>query len=397
MSLASTKRYPVPPNHTVTPPSDSAPLRVLHVINGDHYAGAERVQDLLALGLPSEGFEVGWACVKPRRFPKARKAQHVPLVECPMGNKFDLRPAWQVAALVQGGGYELIHTHSPRAALVGRLAATWTGVPLVHHVHGQTAVEVGRQWNYRLSAWVERRALHGADAVIAVSESARNYLSRENFVAQRLQVVPNGVPCRGPLSNRSRPTTHWTIGMIALFRPRKGAEDLLHAVACLRGEGHDVRLRCVGSFESDPYETTLRELSDELGISQAVEWPGFSTDVAGQLARMDLLALPSVLCEGLPMVVIEAMAAGVPVLGTRVDGITDVIRDRETGLLAQPGDPHDLARVLHGVVTGQVDWHALRENAHRRQAEVYSDRQMAHGVAEVYRAVLAGRTASQAA
>src|SRR5262245_9685216 len=107
-------------------------VRVLHLINGEHYAGAERVQDLLAESLPSQGFEVAFACVKPVKFPKARRSQDAPLYTVPMQSKFDLRPARQLAALIRGQCFELIHTHTPRTAMVGRLASLWTGVPMVH-------------------------------------------------------------------------------------------------------------------------------------------------------------------------------------------------------------------------------------------------------------------------
>lgn len=365
----------------------SSAARVLHVVNGEHYAGAERVQDLLAARLPDCGFEVGWACVKPARFPQLRQAQHVPLVEVPMRGKFDLRPAWQLAQRIRREGYRLVHTHSPRAALIGRAAAAWSGVPLVHHVHGQTAVEVDRSWNFRVSAAVERFVLRGADAAIAVSPSAAAYLAEQGFAPRRIVVAPNGVPSQGELTRRCRPGERWTIGMVAMFRPRKGAEDLLRAVAQLRRGGHDVLLRAVGGFEDAPYEAALRDLALRLGIGRAVTWTGFSRDVSAELRQMDVLALPSVLCEGMPMVVLEAMAAGVPVIGTKVAGITDVIRDRQTGLLVDPGDPIDLARAVARLISGDVDWHILRRLAHREHAERYSDIRMAENVAAVYRDV----------
>ena len=86
-----------------------------------------------------------------------------------------------------------------------------------------------------------------------------------------------------------------------------------------------------------------------LKLDDAIEWTGFTSDVRSQLARMDLFVLPSLFGEGLPMVVLEAMAAGVPIVGTRVEGVPEAIRDGEDGLLAEPSDPIDLARVLAGV------------------------------------------------
>src|SRR5947199_9899838 len=81
-----------PPTVTGTRPIEREVVRVLHLINGEHYAGAERVQDLLALCLPEQGFEIAFACVKPVKFPSARQSQNAQLFTLPMRSKFDLRP-----------------------------------------------------------------------------------------------------------------------------------------------------------------------------------------------------------------------------------------------------------------------------------------------------------------
>ena len=128
-----------------------AALRVLHVINGEHFAGAERVQDLLALRLPDYGVNVSFACVKPDRFPAARRSQSTPLFE--LSNALAVRSAGSLATGPidsRSENFDLIHTHTPRSALVGSIAARLTGVPLVHHVHGQTVSEVGRSLRSRL-------------------------------------------------------------------------------------------------------------------------------------------------------------------------------------------------------------------------------------------------------
>ena len=103
---------------------------------------------------------------------------------------------------------------------------------------------------------------------------------------------------------------------------------------------------------------------------------------------MDLLVLPSLFGEGLPMVVLEAMAAGVPVIASRVEGIPEAIRDGQDGLICPPGDPRELAAAIGRFVAREVDWQQVRATAHRRQAERFSDRSMAQGVADVYRRVL---------
>ena len=363
-------------------------VRVLHVINGEHYSGAERVQDLLALGLPEFGFEVGFACLKPGRFAAMRVAQQAPIFDVPMGSRFDLRPVRRLAAVIRREGYSLVHTHTPRAALVGRLAAALADVPLVHHVHSPTASDSTRGRRDRFNAWIERRSVKGAAGVVAVSQSLATYAREQGIADSRLTVVPNGVPTRGPLAARPAPAKTWTLGTVALFRPRKGLEIVLQSLALLRTAGVDVRLRAVGSFETDEYRRAIDEVVEQLAIGEAIDWVGFTRDVPAELAKIDLFVLPSLFGEGLPMVILEAMAAGVPVVATRVEGVPEALRDGVDGLVADPADAADLARAIGRFVRGEVDWSRLRKSAHRRQAEMFSDRSMARGVAEVYRRVL---------
>jgi glycosyltransferase involved in cell wall biosynthesis len=88
------------------------------------------------------------------------------------------------------------------------------------------------------------------------------------------------------------------------------------------------------------------------------------------------------------MVVLEAMAAGVPIVASRVDGVTDALGHDGAGVLVPPGNPQELAQAIAAVLRGTTDWYALRQTAHRRQAERFSDHSMAQGVASVYRRVL---------
>jgi len=364
-------------------------IRVLHVINGEHYAGAERVQDLLGGELPELGFEVGLVCLKPDRFPKMRVNSDVPLYEIPMRGRLDLRPIGRLVRIVRRGGYKLLHAHTARSVFVAGPVSLITGVPLVYHVHSPAARDSTHRWRNRTGALIERIAVLLASAVIAVSQSLGKYVLERGGSEDKVFVVANGVRCREPRSVRPRGQREWTLGTVALFRPRKGVEVLLEAVALLRSQGVPVRLRAVGPFETPGYEQQVKNQAAALGLAGAVDWVGFTRDVDAELARMDLFVLPSLFGEGLPMVILEAMAAGVPVVATRVEGIPEAIREGWDGLIAEPGDPGSLAQAIGNVVRGEVDWFVLRGRALRRHAQMFSERRMAEGVAEVYRRVLA--------
>ena len=373
---------PQPPVETV---------RVLHVINGEHYSGAERVQDLLGLRLGEFGFDVGFTCLKLGRFAALRQARDVEMFDAPMRSRFDVRPVLALIRIVRKHDYQIIHTHTARSALVGAVAAAICRVPHVHHVHSPTSLDTTRWFTNRVNMAIEKLSLRRADGVIAVSQSLGKYASAHRLGGGILQVVPNGVPTQGLLRNRAVPTGTWTIGSVALFRPRKGLEVLLEALAKLRKQGLHLRLRAVGTFETTAYEIQIKALADRLGLTSAIDWVGFTRDVSGELAKMDLFVLPSLFGEGLPMVILEAMAAGVPIVATRVEGAPEAIRDTIDGLLTEPNNADDLAARIADVVDGRIDWQSLRQNAHERQAERFSDRSMAEGVADVYRRVLESR------
>lgn len=364
-------------------------VRVLHVINGEHYSGAERVQDLLAQELPGFGFEVTFACLKPERFPHSRKTQGAALHELPMRGPIDPRCEERLVELVRTEGFALVHAHTPRSLFVGSHAARRAGVPLVYHVHSPTARDSTRWLKNLISARVERRCLRGAARLIAVSPSLRQFMYDQGYAADRVAYVPNGVP---PLavSPRCRPTGEWTLGTAALFRPRKGVEVFVEALAALRSRGLGVRARAVGPFETPAYEREVKALAKRLGVEKAITWTGFVEDVPAELEQIDLFVLSSLFGEGLPMVVLEAMSAGVPVVASHVEGVPVAIRHREDGLLCEPGSVSQLALAIEELVEGhgELDYAAMSRNAQQRHAEHFSARAMAGEVAQVYREVL---------
>ncbi len=363
--------------------------KVLHLVNGEHFAGAERVQDLLALALPSQGFQVEFATLLAGRFAQARHSRQVPLHFMPMGSKFDFRPAFRLAKLLKQGNFCCLHTHTPRTVMVGSLAAALACVPLVHHLHGQTATEVRGSWKTRFYARLEKRCFARARKVIAVSETSRQYLLRLGVPASQVAVVPNGVPSPTTLSQRAAPSQSWNLGTVGLFRPRKGLETLLEALALLKSRSIQLHWQGIGPFETPAYEAEILRTVDRLHLADCVDWTGFCADVPAALAGLDLFVFPSILPEGMPMVVLEAMGAGVPVLASKVDGVTDILRHDQTAWLVPPADPQALATQLASVIAGQADWQRIRAAAYTLQRQQYSDTSVAAGVAAVYDEILA--------
>jgi glycosyltransferase involved in cell wall biosynthesis len=305
-----------------------------------------------------------------------------------MTSRIDVRVARELSEIIREEGFSLVHAHTPRSALIGRLAAWFAKVPMIYHVHSPTSQDTTRGWQNRVNSWTERASLYKAAQLIAVSNSLGRHMRLQGYRPELISVVPNGVPMSTRRRDAVPPSGTWHIGTVALFRPRKGLEILLESIALIRDQGVSVRLRAVGPFETPDYEAEIHWHVERLGLRHEIDWVGFTHDVTYELTQMDLFVLPSLFGEGLPMVVLEAMAAGVPVVGTRVEGVPEAIDDGVNGVIATPGDAADLAHSIMRIVERELDWHTLRERAIRTHAEQFSDERMAQGVAAVYDRVL---------
>jgi len=162
----------------------------------------------------------------------------------------------------------------------------------------------------------------------------------------------------------------------------------MEAVQRLRSANHDVVLRCIGPFETPEYEQSVHRLAAKLDMGNGLEFVGFTKDIPTALAQLDAMVLPSLYGEGLPMVVLEAMAAGLPVVATRVEGTPEAVRHGVEGLLAEPNNVDSLSESLCELISGKLEWLQLSQAAIRRHAEVFSATAMARGTAAVYRQVI---------
>jgi phosphatidyl-myo-inositol alpha-mannosyltransferase len=376
------------PRSSSTSAFDSAKC-VLQLINGEHYAGAERVQDLLALRLPDEGIQPAFACLKPDRFDKMRQSVDTPLFEVPMRSRADIRAAWRIASLVRRHSFDVLHTHGARALFIGSIAAELSGVPLIHHVHGNTSSEVRGRRFARLNALTERMLLSRAQRVIAVSQSVSAYLKRAGVQSEKIALIPNGVPSQKSGFETRPEQSPPALGFVGLLRPRKGLEVLLEAARLLQVRGNQFKLRIVGRFEESGYERQILSLAEELGLSTLIEWRGFRREVDLELDRMSLLVFPSILPEGMPMVLLEAMAAGVPIVASDIEGVRGLLIHEQHALLILPDHASALADSIERLINDVVLRKRLRGAAFDLQNTKYSAKSMAGAVAEVYRQVVA--------
>jgi len=361
----------------------------LHLINGEHFSGAERVQQLLGNRLPGFGVAAHFACLKPGKFPSLCGLESDRVREIEMKSRFDLSIVRRIADYARETQADILHAHTPRTAMIASLVAKRCNLPWIYHVHSPTARDSTRALVNRVNAWVEAYSLRNSDHIITVSKSLRHEMLSRGYSRHKITAVANGVAEQPPIDPIVRiGQKEWKLGMVALVRPRKGIEVLLEALSNLNRERNRITLEVIGGFETQEYENAIRGLVQKLNLAETVHFRGFTKDVPAVMRTLDAMVLPSLFGEGMPMVVLEAMACGVPVIATQVEGTPEVIRHGQEGLLARPRDAVSLSQAIQAFVSDRLAWTKMSYQAVQRHRQGYSDIKMAERTARVYRKLL---------
>jgi glycosyltransferase involved in cell wall biosynthesis len=290
------------------------------------------------------------------------------------------------------GRVDLVHVHVSAGASLARKSlgigiARATGVPVVLHVHGGSGFHDGRASSSllgRLEQRMIRWALESSDAVVALTAGWERSLATRGRL-RGLYVIPSAPELAVPVEVTSSGPKRLVLFLGHLYRD-KGIYDLLDAFAILRQTRPGLRLVLAGE---GPEGHGLRVEASRLGLNAAVELPGWvSPSVKAELLGSAVcLVLPSY-HEGLPLVVLEAMVAGVPVVATRVGGVPDIVKDGRDALLVPPHDVDALAAALARVLDDAKLAARLSDAAQRRALAEYTPDALAERVGALYRKVL---------
>jgi glycosyltransferase involved in cell wall biosynthesis len=260
----------------------------------------------------------------------------------------DLGMGWRLIRLVRTFRPDIIHAFLPPANVAGGLVSAWCGVP--HLVLSCRDLGVSRRWHY---ATAERLVAGLADAVTCCSDAVRRTAGdRFGGAENRYETLYNGVSMgrfqgQAPLAAAAMGLygEGMLIGTVCrLEEPTKGLSVLLKAMALLKAthKNHPFRLLIVGD---GPAKAELQRVCAQLEIEQVVTFAGERSDVERILPLLDLFVLPS-LSEGFGIAIVEAMAAGLPVVASDVGGIPEIVLHGLTGLLVPPGNPEALAQAI---------------------------------------------------
>ncbi|MCL4441909.1 MAG: glycosyltransferase, partial [Firmicutes bacterium] len=296
------------------------PMKVLHVIGGGEFGGAEQHLLTLIKHMDKSDFELHIACLFAEPLASLARSEGLRVHVLPMKSKLDLKPIGSIASLIKREGFHIVHTHGVRANLIGRLAAKIAGTGLVvTTVHSVLAFDY-QKWSDRWINRVSENTTRGVtERFITVCDMLAGQLVSEGVPRDKVITIHNGLeiekynpgisgsPIREEIGIAGDAVL---IGIVARLHPVKGHIYLLEALARSVKKFPGLMLLIVGT---GPDRAMLEETAGSLGVDKNVIFTGFRKDIPEILAALDFLVLPS-LSEGLSLTVIEGMAMKKPVL-----------------------------------------------------------------------------------
>lgn len=372
-------------------------MKVLHVIDSGGLYGAEVMLLSLMLAQREIGVQpllvsIGTSEVgdKPVELRAAELGLAVSALRMKAG--FNLAGARAIFRLAAEEDFDLLHSHGYKGnILLGLLPLWWRKKPLVTTLHGWT-------WSGKLNRMMfyeslDAISLRFVDHVVLVNSLMDAHPRLKGIAAEQRSVIDNGIDLMAADDRIAEPPPpgiaefvrhRYTVVAVGRFSPEKGFSLLLEAIALLVNQGLDLQLLLLGEGRQ---RDTLAALAQELNIAWRVRMPGHVANVSACLAACQLFVMPS-LTEGLPMALLEAMHAGIPIVASQVGGIPCALQDGECGMLIQAGDLEDLKEAIRVAYENPVSLVELARAAQNRLKSKYTSQAMANNYAVLYQSLV---------
>ena len=362
--------------------------RILHVIPTLDRSGAEKQLVLLAKGLPRDEFDVH-VCALTRGGPLAAELQQagIPLSFIEKQWKFDPPAWWRLRRHIGALKPDLVQTWLFAANAYGRTAARSAGVN--HLLASERCVDSWKTWQHLA---LDRYLANHSDAILVNSRGVREFYRRQGIPGEKLRLIHNGIG-PAPASSTTReqllgelnlPAGTRLVAAVGRLWPQKRLKDLIWATDLLQVIRDDVHLLVIGE---GPQREALERYARLCHVAQRVHFLGTRHDVPRLMPHFDVLWLASSF-EGLPNVVMEAMAAGVPVVASDIAGNRELVVHDRTGYLAPVGDRAGFARFANKILEDRALQERLGCAGRQRIGAEFTVEAMVAGHAAVYRELL---------
>jgi glycosyltransferase involved in cell wall biosynthesis len=380
----------------------STPTRILKFLTMFAVGGTERQFVYLAKSLDRSRFDIRVGCLsREGEFLKDIEAINIPVSEYTIKSLYSPRMLyrqWDFARDLRHQGIRLVHAYGFYPNVFSIPAARAAGCITIASVR-DTGVFTSQ---VKLKTVTQKLACQLADCVVANSSAVRDWLISIGIAENHIRVIPNGITLSG---RPGRPTafpirrelgideTAPLVTVISRLNPAKGVDYFLKAIVTVAQQFPDARFLIVGGSYFDPaYKPSLEKLSAELGLQNRVAFTGERNDVPAILQESNISVLPS-LSEGFSNSLLEAMAAGLPVIATNVGGNPEIVRDGETGFLVPARDPKALSEAIGRILRSPELGIRFGQAGYERVARNFSLASTVRQTEELYTHLLGERTA----
>ncbi len=362
-------------------------FRILHITHSLNVGGLERVVVDLASSFRNKGHAVGICCLDSKD-PLGKKAEQAGVRVYALDKKPGL--AWnlplKITAIIKAEGYNVIHTHNEAGLLYGVPAALCSKANnIVHTEHGKEPEYDTK----RFLKIAERILLKKTKRIVTVSEDLRRKMAATGVDLSRVNVIPNGIDIdefwKPDVRDGKRRALGFSendivIGHIARLVPLKNQKFLIALFKGLFNENPTLKLVIVGD---GPLNNELRSYARDIGLAKSIIFLGQRSDIAELLSSFDLFVLPS-LTEGISITLIEAMAAGIPVIASDVGGNPELIQNGKTGLLVPLDSREKWHKTIQGLLADSTKRKTMAERAKTHVHERFSLKAMIDSYCKIY-------------
>jgi len=362
-------------------------VRVLHLINDLSAGGAQSGLFYLLKNSQIIPDFTGEVCVihQAGEFGEKLRAAGVRIHEFGLHNRFSPSIAFRLHRLIKTGGYHIIHVHLFPGLYWGAcLAWMFPGCRWVYTEHSIWNKRRGFSW----ARWLEGRVYRQYDRIVTISVSARqSLLTWQPCLKDRISIIPNGVELSMFEVSKAQADS-----MRVKLDVDSDTKVIFYAGRLVKEKGVDVLLKAAASFGNfnwrlflagdGPEMAHLKTLCFNLGLGDKVNFLGWRVDIPELMAASDLVVLPS-RWEGLPLSLLEAMAAGKPVVACDVGGVSEVIRDNEEGFLVAPENPEAIKEAITKIILDPCLAQSMGD-AGRQRVKDYSVPEVARQLHSLY-------------
>jgi glycosyltransferase involved in cell wall biosynthesis len=374
-------------------------MKSLHMVCGGSWGGGPAIVLAITKALIERG-DIVWVVTANKE--QTRRFEEAGATVFELGHWIyqihprDLLTFVQLFLLCRRERFDLVTTHTSKGGFIGRLAAELAGAPhIVHHAHGFAFRETQGHWTRRFYVLLERIAARACSVIISVSEDHRRDAIRERIAAaEKIVTILNGIEvgsfgCTSMQEARQKlglETREPLIGVATRLAPKKGVEDMIQAFQEIHEFHPHARLVILGE---GPSQMELKRQAQSTGLADRVHFAGFCRNVPELLAAFDIIAQPSI-SEGLSLAILEAMAAGKPVVACDIPGNREIITSGVNGILVPPSNPPALAMAFRSLLDNSPYACKLGKTAQTDCRKRFSQDRMVRQTLSLYDALLMG-------